>query len=338
MRFIEESYGRELYGELKKVFSDAVPEATVALEGAGVHWNCTVKHGDRQCTIHCFDVKGPEYLTSFNHQKETSAMGRTASKADTMAAARIWIEGGELTELHRQFQFVDKQKRSLSSIEATALSICPELGVTTRELKHQICDLYELWFRETCRSCRISYYGKNLNPDAVFHWDGCQLFTVQTGDSNHLAQLLKRWLCDHVKPSVLQREFPEIEMAKAASYYEEGRGVEGEFVESWDRIEKFYAEMNFPPAEEIRSLVKAMRAKGYDHKLRAGQSLYTLMLSRSRRHGLRQGQPHIAFQFRQGGMDVITGNFEGKSIEASQLRLTNHVAALLEQMARVAID
>ena len=57
MKFIEESYGRELYTELKNAFSDAVPEATVALKGAGVHWNCTVKRGDRHCTIHCFDVK-----------------------------------------------------------------------------------------------------------------------------------------------------------------------------------------------------------------------------------------------------------------------------------------
>lgn len=127
-------------------------------------------------------------------------------------------------------------------------------------------------------------------------------------------------------------------MAKAASCYEEGRGVEGEFVESWDRIEKFYAEMNFPPAEEIRSLIKAMREKGYDRTLRAGQSMYTLMLSRSRRHGLRQGQPHIAFQFRADGTSICPHEMDGAEISISSLVLTDAIEAQLQRLATLPIN
>jgi hypothetical protein len=62
-------------------------------------------------------------------------------------------------------------------------------------------------------------------------------------------------------PSNLKDEFPSIELGKVARYYEEGRGVEGEFIESWDRIEKFYEDMNFAPAEAIRTLIATMRKK-----------------------------------------------------------------------------
>lgn len=338
MKFIEESHARELHRDLRNAFANAMPEIIVALKGAGVHWDCTVKRGERECCIHCFDVKGPEYLTSFDQQKGPRATGRTSSKSETIAAANLWIEGCDVSQLYGRFQFVDQQKRSLSSIESMVVAVCPELNRVTRELKHQVCDLYELWFQEKERSCRISYYGKNLNPDAVFHWDESRIFAVQTGDFNQLAPILKRWLCDHVIPSELQKEYPSLEMGKVARYYEEGRSIEGEFIESWDRIERFYEEMNVPPAEAIRTLVKTMREKGYDRTLRAGQSLYTLILARSRRHGLRDGQPNIAFQFSAKGMNVCPKNLVGAEVAVSDFVLTDAVELQLQKLAAVTID
>jgi hypothetical protein len=32
---------------------------------------------------------------------------------------------------------------------------------------------------------------------------------------------------------------------RGVRYYEKGGGIEGEFAESWDNIEKFYLKMNF---------------------------------------------------------------------------------------------
>ncbi|MCI0539632.1 MAG: hypothetical protein L0Z50_30865 [Verrucomicrobiales bacterium] len=170
MKFVEESYARELHGELTTAFGGASPDVKVALTGAGVHWTCTLTRGDRRCSVHCFDVKGPEYLTGFEQQQEQRAMGRTSSKADTIAAVSNWIAGHEVVQLHERFEFVDQQKRSLESIAAKAIIVCPELAQTERELQNKACDLYELWIRHGDRSCRICFYGKNVHPEAIFHW------------------------------------------------------------------------------------------------------------------------------------------------------------------------
>lgn len=338
MKFVEESYGRELHRELTSVLGGGARDVNVALAGAGVHWTCTITRGDRQCLVHCFDVKGPEYLTGFEHQQEQRAMGRTSSMADTVAAVRNWIAGHEVVQLHERFEFVDHQKRALESIAAKATVVCSELAQTERELLNTACDLHDLWIRHGDRSCRIYFYGKNIHPEAIFHWDECRLFAFQAADLEQLALILKLWVCDHVTPSQLQKNFPWIEMGKAARYYEEGRGIEGEFIESWDRIEHFYAEMNFPPAEAIRSFVATIRKKGYDRTLRAGQSMYTLMLSRSRRHGLRQGQPHLAFRFSERGMEVCPKNLNVANITMPEVALTGDVEGALRQLANIAVE
>ena len=147
-----------------------------------------------------------------------------------------------------------------------------------------------------------------------------------------------RWLCDHAAPSALHREFPWLQLGKVARYYELGRGVEGEFIESWDRIEQFYREREFPPAAAVRAFVAEMRSRGYDRTLRAGQSLYNLMLSRSRRHGLRAGQPRIAFHFREQGMDVSVRMVTERTISVPGIELNAEVDALLKQLEAARID
>ncbi len=265
-------------------------------------------------------------------------MGRTPSNERAIAAITAWLEGMELSGLHASFQFVDGQKRALENIRAEVFAHCPEFEQSAvAELKHQLCDLYELWFRAGDRSCLVYYYGENESPDAIFNWDECPNFSFKAGDLRQLALVLRRWLSAHVMPSHLRKEFPWIEMRKVAEFYEQGRGIEGEFVESWDRIERFYAEMNFPPAQEIRQLVSEMRRRGYDHTLRAGQSLYTLILSRSRRHGLREGQPHISFQFRKEGMDVLTETRGSETVSIPRIGLTREVEDRLNALAAEAI-
>jgi hypothetical protein len=121
-------------------------------------------------------------------------------------------------------------------------------------------------------------------------------------------------------------------------YYEEGRGVEGEFIESWDRIEKFYQEMNFAPASSIRAFVADLRSNGYDKTLRAGQSLYSLIISRSRRHGLRPGQPHIAFQFSESGMGVCVRIDGERTVSFPRIKLDENLDAFLKELESQSID
>ena len=69
-----------------------------------------------------------------------------------------------------------------------------------------------------------------------------------------------------------------------------------EFKQSWDDIEAFYSKYDDSDGK-VLSWVQQMRAKGYDSIFRAGQSLYSLMLSRSAHYGLREQQPFIIFDF-----------------------------------------
>ena len=52
-------------------------------------------------------------------------------------------------------------------------------------------------------------------------------------------------------------------------------------------------------------LIADLRKRGYDRKLRAGQSMYTFMLSHSREWGLRDEHAYMAFDLDEsGGMKV----------------------------------
>src|SRR5258708_29642903 len=101
---------------------------------------------------------------------------------------------------------------------------------------------------------------------------------------------------------------------------------------SWDGVEKFYFvnffgwgtpkwfellkrdpseaishedstahQARFKWLEPIQDLIAAMRERGYDRQFRAGQSLYMLVLSRSREHGLRADQPGLRFALNAEG-------------------------------------
>ena len=67
------------------------------------------------------------------------------------------------------------------------------------------------------------------------------------------------------------------------------------FITSWDNIENFYKRDNFVHREKILEMISQMRQLGFDKTFRAGQGMYSFMLSRSKEHGLRPDQPHIIF-------------------------------------------
>jgi hypothetical protein len=175
-------------------------------------------------------------------------------------------------------------------------------------------------------------------PDLIFHWDESQLFQVQTGQLKQVALLLKRWLCDYVMPSDLESEFSWIDIGQLARHYEEGRGVEGEFLLSWDSVKRFYSRMvNAPFSPQVLEMIAKMREK-YGKTLRAGQSLYSLVISRSRRHGLRMDQPRIIFQFDNDRMDVLI-NFDGETkLSFPKIELTTEIDTLLKQLEAREID
>jgi hypothetical protein len=300
-QYDEERHARALHRRLMEV----APDAYVAAAGVGVHWHCSAVRGERFCTVHCFDDDGAEYLIYF-----ASSAGRTRSADEAAEAVAAWLGGRELAELYARFAFVDRDLRSLRRLEAEAIALCPELEAgTSRETNHLGSDLHELWFRAGDRSCRVSHYGGNALPDAAFHWDDTELFVAAEIDVERLAPLLSRWLYGRAAPSALQKEFPWLEGGTVALAFERGEGVEGEFVASWDEVVAFYDGLPDHWARTKRdaaAFIARLRESGFDRTLRAGQSLTRLILSRSRRHGLRDSQDWIAFDFHIGEVRVST--------------------------------
>lgn len=338
-QYDEERHAKNLHRDLSEKFVSSDPEIDVSVKGEGVHWDCTARCGERSCSVTCFDSRGPEYLVSFEHNARRAAIGRTVSSIEAVAAVGEWLDGRRVEGLYERFDFVDRRKRSLTAIEAEVVESQPELCQrVSSELQHIGCDLFELWLKTQDRSCRISYYGRNPFPDAVFHWDECELLEIQTGDTVRLARMFKRWLCDHAMPSEMATEFPEAEVKPVARFYEEGRPVEGEFNASWDRIEQFFADEQFPCAGQVLGLIARIRQAGYDKKLRAGQSLWSLVVSRSRRHGLRDDQPSITFWFNGNGMDVSSTMNGQERLTFPEIEFSPLIDNLLKQLATKEID
>jgi len=68
-------------------------------------------------------------------------------------------------------------------------------------------------------------------------------------------------------------------------------------MDSWDYIEARYGEEQFSNTPEILELVKELRRRGYDQKLRAGQSITNLRLYRVDEDGLARHEYVLHFEF-----------------------------------------
>lgn len=362
MTYKEEIYARQLYMALRskchgsrnaitKIFRlrkkhELIPDIKISIEGAGVHWRCCVTKGMRQATISCFDIdfmnleyNGPEYFTHFKSNDQNAATGRTFDMSKTIEAVIKWVEGKTVEELYSKFSFIDEKKRQLEGIKKEIIESYPKIfDCPVKDIMEENFSQYSLWIKQENRSCRIYYYGYEVNPRYLFNWDDSLIFKTSTSKTNRMALLIKRWVADNVIPSVLTNEFPEIKSGKLAEYYERGNGIEGEFIISWDNIEEFYIDSNLKNKDEILNLIREMRTRGFDNTLRAGQSLYTLILSRSRRHGLKQNQNSISFAFNyiKSAMEVSISNSE--KLVLDKIEYTEAIDRLLKLLEKEPID
>ncbi len=164
-------------------------------------------------------------------------------------------------------------------------------------------------FKDKDRSCNISLSGVQQNPKYTFEWDECPLFEISGIDTKEAGNFITHWVCHKLTPSKMKVQFPEIELNNLAKYYENGEGIKGEFIESWNDIEHYYSEIYSEEHKTIENdtlkLIKELRAIGLDEKLRAGQSLYSFILSRSRRFGLTENAPYVMINFQRNNQIVI---------------------------------
>ena len=362
MKYIQEDIARKLYSDLKTQFNgdqnpflklsglfkknNAGSGIKVKIDGRGVHWKCLVELGNTQCQIHCFHydndlakINGPEYFTYFKTADVVVATGKTQDKQQTIDAVAHWINNEPLEFLYEHFEFVDREKRALENIKADIISFYPELLTADKiEIIDDHFHFYHLQVELKERCCSIYVNGYTAAPVFKFKWDGTFIFETVIPDTARMGLLIKQWVIDAEKPSVLGTIFTDIDFGKLAPYFENGNALESEFLKSWDEVEEFYKEVNLPIQPDIMQLIKTMRSKGFDKTLRAGTSLYDFMLSRSRRHGLSHKQAWVRFSFYyiKTVMEVRTWKQEVLTFDA--VVYTNDIEKMLKTLEQLLID
>jgi hypothetical protein len=335
----EQKYAHDLYDGLIARFAPVADQTQVAITGGGVQWRCSALRGSRSCWVGCFEVGGPEFLTFFEDDTKKVATGRISSKDETIDAIWHWLDGAPLAAMYDRFCFVDWEKRKLISIRETAITAFPDLTIVARnELTVTPSGVSHLWFRTAARALHIHFAARHDSPEAVFYWDECELFRFEAKDPAVLATVLSHWLVENAVPSALRKEFPWLQIGRLADFYEKGSPVEGEFIESWDQMEGVYEGSRFPPRNLVLPFIAEMRRAGYDRKLRAGQSIWSLIVSRSRRSRLRPEQPLVSFQFRENSMEVFSRNQGEERIFEIPIAMSDTVERVLQSLADLPVD
>lgn len=120
----------------------------------------------------------------------------------------------------------------------------------------------------------------------------------------------------------------------------EQRALEVEFMWSWDRMEMFFSADDMPWMTQMLPLIRDLRARGYDRRLRAGQSMITFIVSRSREHGLRASQPSLAFNItaQRGLRAHLTGEHINVMVTSDRIEVTPDIEELLIPLLAYPID
>jgi len=335
----EQKYAQDLYEGLTARFSPISEQAQIAMTGGGVQWRCSAERATRSCWTGCFEVGGPEFLTFFEGDGKKVATGRTGSHPETIDAIWTWLDGAPLSAMYERFCFVDWEKRKLIALREDALNAFPAIGKAARiDLTITPSGVSHLWFRTDSRSAHIHFVSRHASPEAVFYWDECEMFRLEARDTASLGALLSRWLVDGAAPSALRGEFSWLDIGRLADFYEKGNPVEGEFIESWDQTEGVYEGSRFPPRSQVLPFIAQLRRAGYDRKLRAGQSIWSLIVSRSRRPRLRPDQPLVSFQFRENSMEVFSRNEAEERIFELPIAMSETVERVLQNLTARPID
>ncbi|MVN88249.1 hypothetical protein GO986_15995 [Deinococcus sp. HMF7620] len=338
-RYPEEQLARRLFEALQRQTKGS---ATVQLEGRGVHWACVVTCKDREVVIHVFHYPQgeAEYLLYFNGPDGVHcADARIRSENDAIAASGAWIGGDSIERMYTSFPFVDESKRTFQHIEQQVMSHEGLRDSLSSHLNVESGDFYDLRFDRHPRACRVEHGYSRQGLEAHFDWDDCMLFQVVISDLDVLALLVKRWLVEQVMPSELRKEFPWLEIGSLADAYEQGNPIEGEFLASWDAIEAFFGhDWNFLHPNR-RQFIQALRVRGYDRCLRAGQSMTTFILSRSRRHGLQAQSAYVALMFGAEGLAIEEHTGTGRVTRSTlpDVSVTTEVEAALDRLVQIPI-
>lgn len=333
---------QQLIEEQLRGVGDPVSEISVRTSGQGGNSQCEASSGDSRCCtgIVFWRDMPPGYQTTFERSGAASAWGQSSSEADVASAMADWLKGFSLPELYRRHAFVDQGRRAIAAIadEISArhpalLAVAPPVITADKHSQDS------LRFGSGSRSCVLSSWAREI-PMAVFFWDGSELFRFEASDTRRLGAVLEHWIVAESPPSRMRAEFPWLEIGPLADYYENGNPAEGEFLQSWDQIEEIYRDPRYSMPAEILPFIAEMREQGFDRKLRIGQSMWTMILSRARLNGLKPEEPAVAFNFIDGRIQASCRVSENdlQTTEVSGIKLHPEIEGLLRWLENQAIS
>jgi hypothetical protein len=350
----EETCARELFALLTDRFEDPATGTTVVIAGGNIVWIVTVARACRACEV--WVIPGEHgYIISLKDGSDLTGTAITRTTPEIATLIGAWLHGDAYASLYAAFPCVESHEKVLTGLLDAIVAFAPELR-TAGEccISRKSSFAYELVISVGDRKCRISSGGNpSPQPAAIFVADesGIMSLIVSEVACDDFPCMIKRWLLDGAMPSAMHHEFPALQLGPLASYYEEGRLMEGEFIDSWDDVEvtirswdirseetKIRNREFFLIWERIGKLVPLLREAGYDRCLRAGTSVSRFIVSRSRHHGLRVGQPSITFWLPEDRMDIFTDDPDVPILSLPYIELTPGVRALLDELVAKPID
>lgn len=361
----QEQHARSLADELARRFVDIFPPTSIEVEGAGVDWRCIARRGAAWCRTSCLDDRGPEFLTEFScagrlaHPSaadpvEPLAHARHNALLEMADAIGDWLADGDLPLLYERYPFVDRSKRALADFrdEVYAILSSQRSGLSGQLERISLSDQYSLTFARRNRRCEVLFRRRLAMPESNWSWEEDPVFTFLVHDVPTFVAVLSEWILHQATPSRMRHEFPWLSLRGFENEDDIGTDIESEFSESWNAIEGFYDRMYGelqPPNPAflasvtlMQSFIRHLRAQGYDQQLRAGQSMFTFVVSRSRRHGMQTWQPSIAFEFHGGGR--MTVRFRNRFVDADDeisdqpIAWSPAIGLWLDELAYLPID
>ena len=285
---------------------DRCPTADIGTEGENRYWFVVAGAGPRSVRVHCQRgvmvcgrggyeaVDGPDYSVAFRSDDEAVHWLRTESVAEAADAIAAWLLGRDEDAFLAGHPRVDRQSRGLDALREQ---------IRTKAGRDVRLDASRSFARLECaegpRSCRVQFLGRDETPTAELRWDDAVLATLEAGPD--FAAVADDWL-DGMSPSRMRPAHPNVPFLPLADFYEQGRRAEGEFSQSWTAMETFVRQDGFPAA--AAGVLAELRRRGYDRRLRAGQSLWSILLSRSRRHGMRPDHTFVGLSFDETAVTV----------------------------------
>ncbi len=341
----EEKIAKSLLKEVKKYLDNSEIKPFIDLDGAGVHWYCNLKLENHKVSIYSCDIsyhpdeKGrtEEFIVSYFKDDNEVSCGRTSDREELMKSSEDWLYNKSKEQLYK-FDFVDHDLRKFQNLESDWINKFPDLANTSKVLENQGSGIVRYEISNNGRSCWSTGVGDQGEVYFGFTWDGCTLFEIET-IRKETAEVLKRYLIDNEAPSSLNEEFSWIPVNDLTESYEKGEGIKGEFIESWKSILRFYSdfpEKSLPNKDKIIKLIHDLINQGFDKTIRAGQSLTTLMLSRSRRHGLIENQPFLAFEFRNDKVQLHTE--KGEIDQIDNIKINERILNLIKELEKETIN